>query len=107
MVWFKEYLVRYQESIFQDDVVALINSRGQSKNILDAAKIYQELVLSIITLTGFSINNPLKKLGCINLCVDSYAYNIVEMTHRIWLLAVVDSIIFSAKYPLKRILIIF
>jgi len=57
----------------------------------------KSLGLDIITLTGFSPNNPLRKLGDINLWVDSDAYNIVEMTHHIWLLAIVDYIILKSK----------
>ena len=49
--------------------------------------------VDIVTLSGFSSNNPLKKLGDVNLWVDSNAYNIIEMTHHVWLLAIVDYII--------------
>ena len=53
----------------------------------------------IITFTGgFNDDNPLRKLGDINFFVDSKAYNIVEMTHHIWLLAIVDYIIGDIHY---------
>ena len=42
--------------------------------------------------------SPLRKLGALNFWVDSRAYNVVEMTHQIWLLAVCDLIIGSAEY---------
>jgi D-sedoheptulose 7-phosphate isomerase len=42
--------------------------------------------------------NPVKKLGDLNFWVHSRAYNVVEMTHQIWLLAVCDLIIGSAEY---------
>jgi D-sedoheptulose 7-phosphate isomerase len=51
--------------------------------------------LSLITFSGFLENNPLKELGDINLWIDSSEYNIVENTHQIWLLAVVDYLIES------------
>jgi hypothetical protein len=54
--------------------------------------------IEIITLSGFDADNPLRQSGSINLWVDSRAYNIVEMTHHIWLLAVVDMIKGSAEY---------
>ena len=54
--------------------------------------------INVVTFTGFDLNNPLKKLGDVNFWIDSKAYNIVEMTHQIWLLSVVDSIIGSAEY---------
>ena len=42
--------------------------------------------------------NNLKKIGHHNFWVNSKAYNIVEMTHHIWLLAVVDLIIGNSEY---------
>ena len=54
--------------------------------------------LTLITLSGFDKNNSLSVKGEINLWVDSLSYNIVEMTHHIWLLAVVDSIIGKSEY---------
>jgi len=53
--------------------------------------------LDVVTLSGFSLDNPLRKLGDINLWVDSKAYNIVEMTHHIWLLSILDYIIENKK----------
>ena len=79
------------------DVVILISSSGQSKNMLIGANKAKSIDASIITLSGFLEDNPLRKLGYINLWVDSKEYNIVEMTHHIWLLAVVDYIIESNK----------
>jgi len=75
------------------DIVVLISASGQSQNVINAAIKSKELGLPIITFSGFSLENPLRKLGDINLWVDSKVYNIVEMTHHIWLLAVVDMII--------------
>ncbi len=48
---------------------------------------------SIITFSGFNINNPLSKLGDINFWVNSKTYNYVENLHQLWLLATVDLII--------------
>ncbi len=75
------------------DIIVLISASGQSLNILNAANKSKELGLPVITFSGFNLNNPLLKLGDINLWVDSEVYNIVEMTHHIWLLAIVDMII--------------
>jgi D-sedoheptulose 7-phosphate isomerase len=75
------------------DIVILISSSGQSENMLVAANKAKSIGVDIVTLTGFSSDNPLRRLGSINLWVDSHAYNIVEMTHHIWLLAIVDYII--------------
>jgi len=49
-------------------------------------------------LTGFSKKNPLRKMGDINLWVDSKAYNIIENIHQIWLLSIVDRIIGKSEY---------
>jgi len=92
--WISKALECYADS---GDVLVLISSSGQSKNMLVGANKARTLGLDIVTLSGFSSNNPLKKLGDINLWVDSDAYNIVEMTHHIWLLAIVDYIILKSK----------
>ena len=74
------------------DVVILISSSGKSKNIINGAKKANKMGLKTITLTGFEKNNPVKKLGVINLWADSKKYNIVEMVHHIWLLSICDFI---------------
>ncbi len=81
------------------DVVIIISSSGKSKNLINAAKFAKKKKLFLITLTGFSKNNPLSKLGSINLWVNSKAYNIIETTHQIYLLSVVDKIIGKTEYP--------
>lgn len=87
----------------QEDLVVLISSSGTSENMLRAARTAKELGLYLVTMSGFSLTNPLRALGNLNLWVDSRAYNIVEMTHQIWLLAVCDAIIGAAEYPASRI----
>ena len=80
------------------DVVIIISSSGKSKNILEAAKICKKKKLVLFTFTGFSKSNPLKKMGNINLWVNSKAYNIIENVHQIWLLSIVDKIIGKTEY---------
>jgi len=80
------------------DVVVLISSSGNSSNIVNAAMKAKSLGMEIVTFTGFDKTNKLKKEGDLNFWVDSRAYNVVEMTHHIWILSVVDSIIGSAEY---------
>jgi D-sedoheptulose 7-phosphate isomerase len=80
------------------DVIILISSSGKSKNILEAAKMCKKQGLFLCTFTGFSKSNPLKKLGNVNLWVNSRAYNIVENIHQIWLLSIVDRIIGKTEY---------
>ena len=83
----------------EGDAVILISSSGKSPNVVNAAKISNNNNNKVITFTGFDERNPLKVLGEINFWVNSRAYNIVEMVHHIWLLAVCDSIIGKAEYP--------
>jgi len=83
----------------EGDVCVLISSSGESENIVKAAEYAQSRRLKLVTFTGFAPNNRLRKLGELNFWVDSRAYNIVEMTHHIWLLAVCDLIIGAAEYP--------
>jgi D-sedoheptulose 7-phosphate isomerase len=87
--WVSECLESYAN---KKDVVILISSSGKSKNIINGAKKAIKMGLKTITLTGFEKNNPVKKLGLINLWVDSKKYNIVEMIHHIWLLSICDFI---------------
>lgn len=81
------------------DLVIIISSSGKSQNLINAAKICKRKKISILTFTGFSKSNPLKKIGNINLWVNSKSYNIVENIHQIWLLSLVDRIIGSTEYP--------
>ena len=83
----------------EDDQVILISSSGKSPNILNAAKTSKDKGYKIITFTGFDQNNPLKTSGNLNFWVNSQAYNIIEMVHHIWLLAVCDAVIGVAEYP--------
>tara|TARA_Y100001970_G_C14142603_1_gene808040 strand:+ start:860 stop:1420 length:561 start_codon:yes stop_codon:yes gene_type:complete len=80
------------------DLAILISSSGSSKNILNAAVAAKKLNIDVITLSGFSKDNPLRKKGDINFWLDSKAYNVVENTHLIWLLMVCDLIIGDAEY---------
>lgn len=76
-----------------NDLVILISSSGQSPNMLNGAKIAREMNLPLITLSGFRSDNPLRSMGKVNLWVDSNLYNIVEMTHHVWLLAIIDYLV--------------
>ena len=88
---YEEWLVKALESYaIKDDIIILISSSGASKNIVNAAKYAIDMDLKLITLSGFSPSNPLRKIGNINFYCSSSKYNIVEMTHHIWLLMLVD-----------------
>ena len=88
--WVEKAIEFYADN---NDLVILISSSGQSKNIINGAKKAKEMKLPLITLSGFLEDNPLRSMGDINLWVDSTKYNMVENTHQIWLLSVVDYLI--------------
>ena len=81
------------------DVAVLISSSGRSPNILSAAAQTNRSGLSVVTFSGFDSDNPLRECGSVNLWVRSHVYNVVEMTHHIWLVAVIDMI--AEKYSPK------
>jgi len=77
----------------EGDLVFLISSSGRSLNIINGAKKAKNMNLHLVTLSGFGKDNPLSKIGDYNLCVESTSYNIVETTHQVWLLAIIDYLI--------------
>ena len=93
--WVERALKFYAD---KGDVVILISSSGTSKNIVNGANWAKQNGLKIITLSGFNSENPLRKIGDINLWVDSKGYNIIEMAHHIWLVSIVDYIVGSIEY---------
>ncbi|MBN2638853.1 MAG: SIS domain-containing protein [Bacteroidales bacterium] len=93
--WVKQALKFYAD---EGDTVILISSSGTSRNILNGALEAKKMGLKLITVSGFNSDNPLKKIGDINLFIESKAYNIIEMTHHIWLLAITDRIIGKIEY---------
>lgn len=95
--WMAQAVEHYGDA---GDVLMAISSSGQSKNILNACAAARRTGFAlVVTLSGFDPDNPLRQLGDENLWVDSRAYNLVELTHQFWLLALVDLIIGKAEYP--------
>ena len=81
------------------DVLIVVSSSGKSKNMINACIAARKKKFSkIITLTGHLVNNPVKKLGDINLWVNSKAYNYIENIHQFWLLSLVDLVIGKKNY---------
>ncbi len=85
--WIKEAIKAYMN---KNDILILISSSGTSNNIVNAAKYCNDNNIPLITLSGFDINNPLTKLGNINIHIPSKKYNFIEMSHHIILVAMVD-----------------
>ena len=75
------------------DLIILISSSGESKNMINACKFaLKKKYFPIITFTGFKKNNSLSKLGHINFWINSKKYNHVENTHQFLLLSLADSL---------------
>ena len=64
------------------DMVIVISSSGNSLNMQNAAAVSKSRDAFILTLSGFSPNNPLRSLGDINLWLDSSDYGFVEIGHQ-------------------------
>ena len=94
--WAKKAIDFYGD---EGDLLIVISSSGQSQNMINAVKAARNGNFhKVITLSGFSEENPLKKIGDINLWANNKSYNFVENVHQIWLLTIVDLIIGSREY---------
>src|SRR5580704_18103930 len=76
-------------------MLVAISSSGQSANILAAVAAARKLGCTVLTLSGFKPDNALRKIGDMNLYLDSTAYGYVEIGH----LALFDAILhYSMEY---------
>lgn len=73
-----------------EDLLVAISSSGKSPNIIQAAEVAVKKGAPLITLSGFSNQNPLRKLGNLNYWVDRSDYGLVEMTHFFLLHTIID-----------------
>ena len=88
--WIEKTIEFYAD---KKDILILISSSGKSKNMINACKAAKKKKISkIITFTGNKKNNPLSKLGDINMLVDINIYNHIENIHQVWLLGICDLI---------------
>ena len=74
------------------DLIVIISSSGESKNMVNACNYVIKKKLPLITFTGFKKRNTVSKLGTINFWVNSKKYNHVENIHQFLLLSLVDSL---------------
>lgn len=77
---------------YNKDLVIMISSSGNSKNLINAAKLCKKKKISIITMTGFDKKNSLSAYGDINVWVNSKSYNYVEVAHLQILAFIVDTL---------------
>lgn len=64
-----------------NDCLFAISSSGQSENIVRSARAARVRGCRIVTLSGFSVDNPLRSLGDFNFYVASEQYGEVEVVH--------------------------
>ncbi len=74
----------------QGDLLFAISSSGASVNILAAVKQAKESGCQVITLSGFSADNPLREQGTLNWYVESSEYGFVEISHLVICHAILD-----------------
>lgn len=78
-----EYIFEKPVDMFakKGDILIAISSSGKSKNIINAVEVAKKKEVFIITMSGFSKSNPLRKTGDLNFYVPSNVYGHVEITH--------------------------
>ncbi|MBU4263799.1 MAG: SIS domain-containing protein [Proteobacteria bacterium] len=67
----------------QDDLLIAISSSGESANILKAVAVARGKGCHIVTLSGFSEVNPLRRSGDLNFYVPVSDYGYVETLHSV------------------------
>ena len=72
------------------DALVAISSSGRSLNIRNAAVEATASGCTVITLSGFAADNPLRALGDINVWLGSSDYGFVEIGHQFVLHNVAD-----------------
>lgn len=75
------------------DLLFAISSSGQSASITNAVKAAYAVGMYVITLSGFSSENPLRQLGDVNFYVSSDRYGVIEVCHHAICHAILDAVI--------------
>lgn len=65
----------------EEDVLVAISSSGRSENILRGVEAARKKGCEVITMSGFTSDNPLRKTGRLNFYVPSDSYGYVEIAH--------------------------
>lgn len=95
---FSEPVRRFAES---GDVVLAISSSGRSPNMLNAVKAARSMGSRVITFSGFTADNPLRRMGDVNFFVPVRAYGLVEVSHLILIHAMLREIIYINPHVKK------
>lgn len=65
----------------QGDLLVAISSSGRSPNILHCTRVAQKMGLTVITVTAFDEENPLRGLGDLNAYIPADTYSAAETAH--------------------------
>ncbi len=74
------------------DVLIAISSSGKSENIIRGVRSALTRKCQVVTMSGFSKNNPLRRMGRLNFYVPSSSYGFVEITHLALCHCILDNI---------------
>lgn len=72
------------------DLLFAISSSGRSPNILRAVEAARARGCTVVTLSGFGSDNPLRRLGDVNFYLASDQYGFVEIGHQALIHAILD-----------------
>mgnify|MGYP001593671918 FL=1 len=86
----------------QGDILFAISSSGKSPNILNACESALAKKCQVVTFSGFSPDNPLRKSGHLNFYVPSTHYGFVELSHQILIHCVLDLFVRANVYEEAR-----
>lgn len=84
-----------------NDAVVLISVSGTSPSVVRAAEYARSKNLPVVTFTGKTPDNALRKLGAINFWYDSRSYNVVECVHMMWITTAIDMVVGKAEYSVS------
>lgn len=78
------------------DILFAISSSGESTNILAGVEQAKKMNCSVVTLSAFQPNNPLRQLGEINFYVPTMSYGFAEIIHLSICHCILDGLIAGA-----------
>jgi len=89
-------------SVFKkNDILIAISSSGKSPNIHNAVRMAKEVGGVVVTLSGFSHDNPLRTMGDFNFWLNASDYGLVEIGHLFLLHNLADRIAITIKKEVK------
>jgi D-sedoheptulose 7-phosphate isomerase len=90
------FQVPIRQFAVEGDIVICISSSGESENILRGSIAAREMGCHVITCSGFSPDNALRKTGDLNFFVPAYSYGFVETLHQLIIHSFLDAKMYCA-----------